>query len=62
MSLSKLFLLDIFTRYRDLRKTLCPIIKLTKKEIVDYFIVFYAIRYFISGNVVDLLINKIFRN
>lgn len=37
-------------------------VKLTKKAIDDHFIVFYAIRYCTSGNLVDLLINKIFRN
>lgn len=52
----------ILTGYIDPISRFEENVKLTKKAIDDHFIVFYAIRYCTSGNLVDLLINKIFRN
>lgn len=52
----------ILTGYIDPISRFEENVKLTKKAINDHFIVFYAIRYCTSGNLVDLLINKIFRN
>lgn len=52
----------ILTGYIDPISRFKENLKLTKKAIDDHFIVFYAIRYCTSGNLVDLFINKIFRN